>query len=159
MSLPDAALRVDDTKVLWERDSLISNVLKTSNYNYPQPDPQWIEDRFWVWTHYGATKIARGEYFEALEFMSFLRTTVLSPLALQHQNLTPSGVRRIEERLPEFSNRLKETVATHDKVSLIQAMASAIELYIELRENVSVEKNSSAEELCLSYFRKELLDG
>ena len=108
VSLPDAATRVDDTKVLWEHDGLLSAVLDSADFQYPQPDAQWIEDRFWVWSHYGATKIARGEYFEALEFMSFLRATVLSPLALRQNNMTPSGVRKIEARLPTFSNQLKE---------------------------------------------------
>lgn len=96
VALPDAAVRVDDTKVLWQRDSRLSDVYASTPYRYPQPDSQWIEDRFWIWLHYGAAKIARGEYFEASEFLSFLRTTVLSPLALQQQHLTPSGVRMIE---------------------------------------------------------------
>ena len=60
VSLPDAATRVDDTKVLWERDGQLSRIFETAKPHYPQPDPQWIEDRFWIWVHYGATKIAVG---------------------------------------------------------------------------------------------------
>ncbi len=158
VSLPDAAARVDDTKVLWERDGLLSQVLSHSAYQYPQPDSQWIEDRFWIWIHYAATKIARGEYFEAMEFLSFLRTVVLSPLALKQQGMTPSGVRKIETRLPLFAENLKETVATPEKASLIAAFQKCIGLYLTLRENEQVEVNMSAQTLCTDYFRQELTD-
>ena len=71
VDLPSIAQRVDDTKVLWERETLLSDILKSTSFAYPQPDIQWIEDRFWIWIHYAATKIGRGEYFEALELLFF----------------------------------------------------------------------------------------
>lgn len=157
VSLPDAATRVDDTKVLWERDQLLSDTFKTAEAQYPQPDPQWIEDRFWIWTHYAATKVARGEYFEALEFISFIRTTVLSPLALKQAGLTPSGVRKVETRLPEFSKKLELTVAKPEKESLKTSVRQCVELYLELRENEKVQKNLQAQEMCLRYFEQETL--
>lgn len=156
VSLPDASNRVDDTVVLWEREAVLTTVLANSNYQYPQPEPQWIEDRFWVWTHYGATKIARGEYFEAVEFLSFIRTVVLSPLALKQHGLTPSGVRKIEERLPEFAEQLKETVTKPDKNSLILAFDKCIKLYLELRIHKQVIENTAAENMCIEYFKNEL---
>ncbi|MFA0413819.1 nucleotidyltransferase domain-containing protein [Vibrio renipiscarius] len=155
VSLPDAAIRVDDTRVLWEKDQLLSDVFKTNEPKYPQPDPQWIEDRFWVWTHYAATKIARGEYFEALEFLSFLRTTVLSPLALKQAKLTPSGVRKIEIRLPEFSKKLESTVAKPEKTALISAMKQCIELYLSLRGHEDIQINTQAQQMCIEYFDLE----
>ena len=155
VSLPDAAIRVDDTKVLWEQDSLLTDTFKTKESKYPQPDPQWIEDRFWIWTHYAATKIARGEYFEALEFLSFIRTVVLSPLALKQANLTPSGVRKIETRLPEFSKKLERTVAKPTKVELTVAVKQCIEIYLELREHEDIQKNIEAQEMCVQYFEGE----
>ncbi|WDE06746.1 nucleotidyltransferase domain-containing protein [Thalassomonas viridans] len=158
VSLPDAAVRVDDTKVLWEREDCLTRVLSSSTHQYPQPDPQWIEDRFWIWVHYGATKIARGEYFEALEFLSFLRTVVLSPLALKQQQLAPSGVRKIEERLPEFAAHLQKTVAQPERASLIPAFEKCVALYLTLRDKEHVDKNLSAQQLCLDYFKNELTD-
>lgn len=155
VSLPDAAIRVDDTKVLWEKGQLLSDVFKTAEPNYPQPEPQWIEDRFWVWTHYAATKIARGEYFESVEFLSFLRTTVLSPLALKQAGMTPSGVRKIETRLPEFSQKLELTIAKPEKTALIAAMKQCINLYLELRENEDIQKNTQAQQMCIEYFDLE----
>lgn len=156
VSLPDAARRVDDTKVLWERGDALTKVYADSSFAYPQPDIQWIEDRFWIWVHYGVTKIARGEYFEALEFLSFLRTTVLSPLALQQQGLTPSGVRTIEKRMPAFAEKLKETVAQPERHALVYAFEQSISLYLELRAQETVNINNRAQRLCLDYFDSKL---
>lgn len=156
VALPDAAQRVDDTQVIWERGNALSTIYANSDYQYPQPDPQWIEDRFWIWVHYGAGKIARGEYFEAMEFLSFLRTTVLSPLALQQAGLTPSGVRTIERRLPGFAKRLEKTVAVPAREALIPAFEACIELYLALRANTSAELNEQAQTLAISYFKCEL---
>ncbi|NOI79742.1 oxalate:formate antiporter [Vibrio tubiashii] len=156
VSLPDAAARVDDTQVLWQRGSCLSDVFATQQPHYPQPDPQWVEDRFWIWVHYGATKIARGEYFEATEFLSFLRTVALSPLALKQQGLTPSGVRKIETRLPDFAAQLEETVVKPEKQALIAAFEKITDLYLSLRQHEEVEVNQQAQQLCLEYFHKEL---
>lgn len=154
VSLPDAATRVDDTQVLWERGALLTDVFATAEPKYPLPDPQWIEDRMWIWTHYAATKIARGEYFETLEFLTFLRFHVLSPLALKQAGLTPSGVRTIEKRLPEFSQKLLKTVALPDKVSLKSALDHCVKLYLELRENESVDVKEKAQAASLDYLNK-----
>lgn len=155
VSLPDAAIRVDDTKVLWEQGTLLTDTFKTTESKYPQPDPQWIEDRFWIWTHYAATKIARGEYFEALDFLSFIRTLVLSPLALKQAKLTPSGVRKIETRLPEFTKKLERTVAKPAKIELTLAVKQCIALYLELREHEEIQKNTKAQNMCIQYFEDE----
>lgn len=151
VALPDAAQRVDDVKVLWERDNCLSSIYEHTGHRYPQPNPQWIEDRFWIWLHYCTGKIARGEFFEALEFLSFLRSLVLSPLALKQSGLTPSGVRTIEKRLPEFANELKRTVAIPERDSLVSALKHSKALYLRLRANESVTINHEAERLTTKY--------
>jgi len=151
VSLPDAAVRVDDTQVLWQRENCLSDVFASKQPHYPQPDAQWIEDRVWIWVHYAATKIARGEYFETLEFISFLRMTALSPLALQQAGLTPSGVRTIERRLPEFASKLVKTVAMPEKVSLIAALEHCIAIYLELRAKENVTINDQAKQVSIAY--------
>ncbi|WP_114764978.1 nucleotidyltransferase domain-containing protein [Vibrio rhodolitus] len=153
VALPDAAQRVDDTQVLWQKGTLLSDVFATAKPQYPQPNPQWIEDRFWVWMHYAATKIARGEYFETLEFLSFLRQNVLSPLALKQAGLTPSGVRTIEKRLPEFSAKLLKTVAMPEKASLTSALEQCVAIYLELRANEEIQVNDRAKDACVGYLR------
>ncbi|MFI3276465.1 oxalate:formate antiporter [Vibrio sp.] len=156
VSLPDAAIRVDNNHVLWERDSILTDVFSTAEPSYPQPDPQWIEDRFWIWTHYAVTKIARGEYFETIEFLSFLRQNVLSPLALKQAGLTPSGVRKIESRLPEFAQALTQTVSMPERDALIPALKQAVKLYLELRGNEQITLDEKAQSFCLQYVEDEL---
>ena len=55
VSLPDLADRVEDPAVLWERDGRMRTALTGRPAAFPAPAPQWIEDRFWVWIHYGAS--------------------------------------------------------------------------------------------------------
>lgn len=154
VSLPDAAQRVDDTQVLWERGSMLSDVFATKVPQYPQPDPQWIEDRMWIWVHYAATKIARGEYFETLEFISFLRFSALSPLALKQAGLTPSGVRTIEKRLPEFAQKLAKTVALPEKESLISALKHCVSIYLDLQQKEHVVIRESAKVASIDYLEQ-----
>ncbi len=134
VSLEDAAARVEDPVIPWERDGRLTGALNQGVARYPAPDPQWIGDRFWIWTHYCATKIGRGELFEALDFLSYLRSQVLGPLALAASGARPSGVRKIETLAPDFTARLVATVAIHDRSSCISALQAAGALYLELRE-------------------------
>lgn len=43
VALPDAAHRVDEPAVLWERDGRLSAVLREGAARSPSPDPQWIK--------------------------------------------------------------------------------------------------------------------
>ncbi len=101
--LPEATPVVDNPIVVWDRNDRMKSVLRQRKGRYPAPDVQWLEDRFWVWVHYLATKIARGELFEAIEGLSFLRVTVLAPLGLMRLGLAAAGVRRLEDNAPELA--------------------------------------------------------
>ncbi|WP_147675807.1 hypothetical protein [Xanthomonas massiliensis] len=57
----------------------MSQVLRTAEARYPPPDLAWIEGRFWVWIRYATLKVGRGELFEAVDFLAFLRVRVLGP--------------------------------------------------------------------------------
>lgn|GEM_PF-5648763 len=59
--------RIEDPIILWERGAVISANLQRTPSAYPHPDPQWIEDRFWVWVHYAAAKLGRGELLEVID--------------------------------------------------------------------------------------------
>ena len=59
--------------MFWDRDGEVRHALAAGPAVYPSPDLQWIEDRFWVWVHYAATKIGRGELCEAVDFLEALR--------------------------------------------------------------------------------------
>ena len=151
LPLPDAIPVVDNPVVVWARDDRLETVLRQRKGTYPLPDRQWIEDRFWVWIHYLAGKIARGELFEALEGLSFLRVTVLAPLGLARLGLSTSGVRRLEDKAPELAEELTATMASHDRKSLWAALESAVTLYRCLREERSdgMERRTNAEQVAM----------
>lgn len=152
VALPDVAVRVEDPAILFDRGGRIAAALTTGRAMYPAPDPQWIEDRFWVWVHYGASKIARGEVFEALAMLSFLRESVLGPLALRRAGARPSGVRRIETRVPAFAARLQATVAACSREDCRRALQACVALYRELRvSDASLGQHSAAEAAATRY--------
>lgn len=133
--LPVVALdaRVEDPILLWDRHGSIRSRLSAAEGRYPGPDRQWIEDRFWIWVHYAATKLARGELFETLNMLAYLRSQVLGPLALAEAGAQPNGVRRLEQRAGPRTDLLKATVARYDRRDAARALQAAIDLYRQLR--------------------------
>lgn len=151
------ASRVEDPIVLWDRHGAVRDGLAAGRAPYPQPDLQWIEDRFWVWVHYAATKIGRGELFEVLDACAFLRARVLGPLVLQQARAQPNGVRRLEQVAPTWATRMRDTVAAYDIREIIRAVRAAIDVYRDLREASSrstLQRRSGAEEAAIAYFER-----
>jgi hypothetical protein len=154
VSLDDVAARVEEPEVLWERDGRLSAALGRAAAHYPEPDLQWIEDRFWVWVHYGAAKIGRGELFEAHDFLAFLRMQVLGPLGLLTSGARPTGVRKIETLAPELAEELKATLGSHGAAACGEALASAVRLYRMLREKLAAPhlvRREAAETAAVAY--------
>lgn len=141
--------RVEDPIVVWERDEILTKIIQQTTSTWPYPDYQWIEDRFWVWIHYGALKIGRGELTEAADFLAFLRMVVLGPLLHIQNGNQPRGVRKIETKLPNADfEALSATVALLDKTSLVTSLNKAIVIYEQTRTVLfgsSVQLNSEAE--------------
>ncbi len=151
--LPLEALdeRVEDPVVLWDRTGLVRRRLASAPARYPAPDRQWIEDRFWVWVHYAASKLARGELFELLNFLAFLRAQVLGPLALQEVAAQPNGVRKLEQHAPQRARELEATVSRYDRVDAARALDAAIQLYRKLSSGGAA---TDAQVAALAFFRE-----
>lgn len=139
VSLPDAATRVEDPVILWEREGQLTSVLQTTEAVYPAPDLQWLEDRFWVWVHYCAAKLGRGELFEALDCLAFLRSQVLGPLALLEQGSRPSGVRKVETHVPRYLPDLLRTTAPYERLACVRALRASATFYQKLRQQLAAE--------------------
>lgn len=155
VSVADAAVRVEDPLVLWERDGRLTRALARAEARYPSPDRQWIEDRFWIWVHYATTKIGRGELFEALDFLAYVRRTVLGPLALQRAGARPSGVRKIEALARKDVPMLVETVCGHSRQDCLRALRATIAAYRSLRaDDSSVLVGEAAEVAALKYLAR-----
>ncbi|MGH1549564.1 hypothetical protein ACRAWB_10510 [Leifsonia poae] len=116
-------------------------------------DAQWIEDRFWTWIHYGATKLARGELFEALDTLAALRSLVLGPLASVRAGAEPRGVRRLESVAPEDAAALRATVSGYDRREAAEALLASVELYRRWRPR-DVTRRTGAEELAVAFLHE-----
>jgi len=152
--LPEAAARTEDPLILWERDGRLSAVLRATPAAPLVPDLQWIEDRFWVWVHYVATKIGRGELLETLDALAFLRRQVLGPLALHAEGALPVGVRKVETRARPYLDALVRTTAGYDPRACAGALRAAVTLYRALRARVApatLTPHAEAEAAALGY--------
>lgn len=144
--------RVEDPIILWERESKISAILNATSSHYPYPNRQWIEDRFWVWVHYAATKLGRGEWFELIDHLTFMRSAVLGPLFHIKNGELPRGVRKLEEFEGEELEELKETIPSYSAESCYRALQMTIRLYQRFRQDSSgIEYKSEAEQASIAY--------
>lgn len=150
--------RVENPVVVWERDKQLTTIIENTTSAWPYPDYQWIEDRFWVWIHYAALKIGRGELFEAFDFLGFLRMVVLGPLLHIKNGNQPRGVRKVETKLaPEDIEALSKTAAQLNATDLITALWKAIELYENLRMHLfgsTIEQKIEAAKAVKAYLKE-----
>ena len=146
VALQDFGQRIEDPVILYEENGCLGSAMESSAACWPTPDLQWIEDRFWVWVHYAATKLGRGELFEVMDHLAFLRRAVLAPLAAMACGKLPRGVRKIEADAPEWSRKLEAVTALHDAGSCADAVRASIALYLELRERCRKDPFTPREE-------------
>jgi hypothetical protein len=125
--------RVEDGLVLWQRDGAVEAALRRAEAVWPRPDPQWIEDRFWVWIHYGGAKVGRGELFECLDVLAALRGMVFGPLIALGRGQRAAGVRRLERLAPDLVPALAATVGDHTAAGCLAALRASVDLYRRLR--------------------------
>jgi len=157
--LPELEQRVEDPVVLWERDGALTRAISAGPATFPMPDLQWVEDRFWVWVHYAATKLGRGELFEVVDFMAFLRSQVLGPLAFVAEGQRPRGVRKLETGLPRYLSAFQRTLPALDAKSCADALLAAIQLYRELRQitgGTRLRRRSDAEQASTQYLTQTI---
>lgn len=135
VSLDDIQDKVENPDILWERNDLISSQINLRQAEFPKPDPSWIEKRFWTWIHYAAAKIGRGEIFEAMEAIGFLRVNVIGPLVLSKYGARPQGLRKIEfhASLTELQ-KLDKTVVLNDPRDCLRGLREVVTFYHTLRD-------------------------
>jgi len=142
----------EDGAVLWQRDGALDAAPARSSAVRPQRDPQWIEDRFWIWVHYAAAKVGRGELLECLDMLAFVRATVLGPLIAVARGVRPAGVRRLERIAPDLLPELHATIGEPTPRGCVDALQAAVALYRRLRaEAPAVERRGDAEVQSVAY--------
>lgn len=157
----DFAERTQDPKILWDRDGLLAGALAQQPPIAPAFDLQWIEDRFWIWMHYGATKLGRGELFETISFLTYLRETVLGPLAARRVGAIPRGVRHLETTAPEDAHILKATLCGYDRHDAARALLATADLYRRWSDDAGaiVERRRHAEKVAMQYLHDVIDQG
>lgn len=130
----DLRRMVERPAMLFARDpQRISACMDEATIEWPDATPEWFEQRAWIWLHYGATKLVRGELFEALGMLGYFREQVLGPMLHRRAGRPQRGVRRIEALDAPSVERLSRTVATHDLASVRDAFLLAVDMYLDLR--------------------------
>ena len=145
--------RPEEEVILFERGSRMSDEYAKKPPAISAPDLQWFEDRFWIWVHYIARRIGRGELFDAIEGLSFLRKYVLGPLMLIKNDRQPWGMRHVEVAAPNELPRLIMTLTDYNAENCIKALKSAVDLYIYLRgyNKAKLVNREKAERAALKY--------
>lgn len=130
----DLNQRVERPLLLWARDRAdIEARLAAAAIRWPDQSADWFEARAWIWLHYAATKLQRGELFEAIGMLGFFREQVLGPLLHRRAQRSQRGVRRIERLDPAGAAGLADTLAEFSGRSVAKALSAAVALYLELR--------------------------
>jgi hypothetical protein len=129
--------RVENPVILWEKDNILTEMMKSTRPEWPGLDFQWIEDRFWTWVHYATLKLGRGEYFEALDFLSYLRVNVISPFLQLKNGQLPRGLRKVEFNFTAIDiKKLQATVPKYELNPIINALEETVALYLDLRKDL-----------------------
>lgn len=158
VTLDEFHSRIETPTLLIDKNGQLEKAINNSQARYPYPDYQWIEDRFWTWIHYALLKIGRGEFFEAYDFMGFLRMVVFGPLLHIKNNNLPRGVRKVETDLTdEDLNKLKLTIPDYNRQSLLDSLRNAVSLYWQLRTSLFNNKvllQKDTEQKVMMYFNE-----
>jgi predicted nucleotidyltransferase len=156
VTLDEFHTRIETPQLLLDKNGQLEKAIINSQAKFPYPDYQWIEDRFWTWTHYALLKIGRGEYLEGYDFMGFLRMIVFGPLLhIKNKNL-PRGVRKVETDLDSDDlAKLKLTIPTYSRQSLLDSLRNAVSLYRQLRTELydnKVNLQNDTDKKVMNYF-------
>jgi hypothetical protein len=120
--------------VLWERDGIVSSSLPATYEENPVADLRWIEDRMWTWSWYVQTKVLRGELYEALDGLQYLRDNVLFKILALRREERPSAARRVEARTGVWTDQFADTVPVLSRESTMKALQATVGLYQELAD-------------------------
>lgn len=158
LTLPEFYTRIENPVVIFERNGQLTAILNSTEAAWPQPDFQWIEDRIWTWVHYIAGKAARGEYFECLDGLGYIRARVLAPLLQLKSKTLPRGLRKVETKLnPPDLESLKITTAQYNKASILKALDNSVSVYRSLRRKLftsGVDLQEKAEKRSMEFLKK-----
>jgi hypothetical protein len=120
--------------VLWEREP-ISDALPGTYAPEVAAGVRWLEARIWTWSWYIQSKVLRGELYEALDGLQYVRDEVLFRLLAFHGERRPAGGRRAEAVVGDHGDAFARTVPRSlDPASVLAALREEIDLYRRLAD-------------------------
>jgi hypothetical protein len=129
--------------VLWDRDG-VSARLPGDDRTDVAGDLRWIEDRMWTWCWYIQSKILRGELYEALDGLQYVRDRVLFRLLAFERGTRPAGARRVEAALGDRREAFAVTIPFADDPSaVLSALRAEVALYLDLSAPLFAEHGVS----------------
>lgn len=126
-------------RVIWEREKELTNRLAQAPHPSGGVDLDWIEARMWTWVWYTHTKILRGEVYEALDTLQFMRSRVLFPLLSVTRRERPNASRRTEQQVGDLKDDFAATVPGLSRESTMRALQATVELYVRLADPLLAE--------------------
>jgi len=142
--------------VIWSQDDDIAVALG-GPADAAGVDLSWIEARMWTWVWYTHSKILRGELYEALDALQYLRGNVLFALLAETSGVRPYGSRRAEQHVGELGPLFARTVPALERDAVLDALRATVELYQRLAdpllEQRGVERDEDARAAVLSKLR------
>jgi hypothetical protein len=145
--------------VLWERDG-VSVQLPGEDHTDLEHELRWIEERMWTWCWYIQTKILRGELYEALDGLQYVRDQVLFRLLAYRHGARPSGARRVEATLGDREGLFANTIPlAHEATAVLSALRAEIDLYLGLSSPLFADHGVSANEEARTVVRRALEAG
>lgn len=134
--LSDFEQQIERRALLYAKDAgEIERAIGAGSVSWPNHSPEWFEARIWIWLHYAITKLHRGELYEAIGMLGFIREQVIGPMLYRRAGLNQRGVRRLEASKLDKDVDLAGTVAKHDRDSVRRALITMTGIYLDLRRD------------------------
>ena len=146
-------------RVLWERDG-VSARLPGEDRTEVERELRWIEDRMWTWCWYIQSKTLRGELYEALDGLQYVRDQVLFRLLAFQRGTRPAGARRVEATLGDRNEAFASTIPhAHDAAAVLSALRAEIDLYLDLVSPLLAEHGVAPNDAARTLVRRALEAG
>jgi hypothetical protein len=115
--------------VLWEREPISAALPGTYGPDFAA-DLRWMEARIWTWSWYIQSKVLRGELYEALDGLQYVRDQVLFRLLAFGRGDRPAGGRRAEAVVGDHADVFARTVPIAlERAAFLEALRLEIDLY------------------------------
>lgn len=131
--------------VVWTEDDDIAVALR-GPAEAVGVDLAWFEARIWTWVWYTHSKILRGELYEALDALQYLRGVVLFALLAESAGVKPYGSRRAEQHVGELGPLFARTVPVLERETVLDALRATVELYLKLADPLLEQRGVDRDE-------------